>query len=155
MAATLLSLRDVVVRYGDTATLQIAALELQAGEVLAIIGPNGSGKSTLLRVMGLLQRPSDGTVMFRGENAFDGNLLRRRRRIATVFQEPLLLNATVYENAVLGLKLRGLSNHEIARRLDPWLERLGIAHLRQRFARSLSGGEAQRTSLVRALVARA
>ncbi|MCE3241306.1 MAG: Tungsten transporter binding protein, partial [Deltaproteobacteria bacterium] len=65
MAATLLSLRDVVVRYGDTATLQIAALELQAGEVLAIIGANGSGKSTLLRVMGLLQRPSDGTVMFR------------------------------------------------------------------------------------------
>ena len=152
MAATLLSLRDVVVRYGDTIALQIAALDLHSGEILAIIGANGSGKSTLLRVMGLLQRPSDGTVMFRGENAFDDNLLRLRRRCATVFQEPLLLNATVYENAVLGLKLRGLSNHEIARRLDPWLERLGIAHLRQRFARSLSGGEAQRTSLVRALV---
>jgi tungstate transport system ATP-binding protein len=68
-----------------------------------------------------------------------------------VFQEPLLLNTTVYENAVLGLKLRGLSNREIARRLNPWLERLGIAHLRQRNARSLSGGEAQRTSLARAL----
>jgi tungstate transport system ATP-binding protein len=79
-------------------------------------------------------------------------LLQLRRRIATIFQEPLLLNATVYENAALGLKLRGVPSHEIARRLEPWLERLGIAHLRERSARSLSGGEAQRTSLVRALV---
>jgi tungstate transport system ATP-binding protein len=151
VAATLVSLRGVVVRYGETVALQIATLDLHSGEVLAILGPNGGGKSTLLRVMGLLQRPSDGTVMFRGKNAFEGNLLRLRRRCATVFQEPLLLNATVHENAALGLKLRGLSNHEIARRLDPWLERLGITHLRGRSARSLSGGEAQRTSLARAL----
>src|SRR5919107_2675921 len=107
MAAALLTLCDVVVRYGETVALQIAALELDSREVLAIIGPNGAGKSTLLRVMGLLQRPSEGTVLFQGENAFDGNLLGHRRRIATVFQEPLLLNSTVYENAALGLKLRG------------------------------------------------
>ena len=152
MAANLLTLRDVVVRYGDAVALQCAALELHCGEVLAIIGPNGGGKSTLLRVMGLLQRPSSGTVLFRGADAFTGNLLRLRRRIATVLQEPLLLNATVYENAALGLKLRGVASHEIARRLEPWLERLAIAHLRGRSARSLSGGEAQRTSLARALV---
>ena len=151
MAATLLTLRDVIVRYGETIALQIAALELQSGEVLAILGPNGGGKSTLLRVIGLLQRPTHGKVLFRGENAFDGNSLRLRRHIASVFQEPLLLNATVYENAALGLKLRGIGGPEISRRLDPWLERLGIADLRQRNARSLSGGEAQRTSLARAL----
>jgi tungstate transport system ATP-binding protein len=151
MAATLLTLRDVVVRYGATVTLQIATLDLHSGELLAILGSNGGGKSTLLRVMGLLQRPSEGTVLFQSENAFDGDLLRHRRRIATVFQEPLLLNATVYENAALGLKLRGHSRNEITRRLDPWLERLGIEHLRGRNTRSLSGGEAQRTSLARAL----
>ena len=151
MAATLVSLRDVVVRYGKTVALQIATLDLHSGEVLAIIGPNGGGKSTLLRVMGLLQRPTNGTVLFQGENAYDGNLLHLRRRIATVFQEPLLLNTTVYGNAALGLKLRGKGSREIARRLDPWLERLGIAHLRGRNTRSLSGGEAQRTSLARAL----
>lgn len=152
MAATLLTLRDILVSYGDAVTLQIAALDVQSREVLAIIGPNGGGKSTLLRVMGLLQRPTSGSVLFRGEHAFDGNSLRLRRRIATVFQEPLLVNATVYKNAALGLQLRGAASRDIAQRLEPWLERLGIAHLRQRLARSLSGGEAQRTSLARALV---
>lgn len=152
MAAALLTLRDVAVRYGDTVALDIAALDLHAAEVLAIVGPNGAGKSTLLRVMGLLQRPIRGAVQFRGENALDGNLLRLRRRVATVFQEPLLLNATLLDNAALGLRLRGVSGRDIDRRLRPWLERLGIAHLGARSARSLSGGEAQRTSLARALV---
>jgi tungstate transport system ATP-binding protein len=139
------------VRYGDAASLQIAALDLHAGQVLAIVGPNGSGKSTLLRVIGLLQRPTGGTVLFRGEDALNGKSLRLRRRIGTVFQEPLLLNATVYDNAALGLKLRRVSARDIERRLAPWLERLGIAHLAARSARTLSGGEAQRTSLARAL----
>jgi len=152
VAETLLTLRDVLVSYGNPVALQIAALDLYRSEMLAIIGPNGGGKSTLLRVMGLLQRPTSGTVLFGGEIAFDGNSLQLRRRIATVFQEPLLLNSTVYENAALGLNLRGVAGSEISRRLEPWLERLGIAHLRRRAARSLSGGEAQRTSLARALV---
>ena len=152
MAAPLIRLRDVTVSYSSAVALRIPALELRTGETLAIVGPNGSGKSTLLRVMGLLQRPTSGSVCFDGENAYNGNLLRLRRRIATVFQEPLLLNATVHDNAALGLKLRGASKSEISDRLDVWLERLGIAHLKGRPARSLSGGEAQRTSLARALV---
>jgi tungstate transport system ATP-binding protein len=151
VAETLVALRKILVRYGETTALELDALDLTTGVIQAVIGPNGSGKSTLLRVIGLLQRPSSGTVLFRGQNAFAGNTLALRRRIATVFQEPLLLNATVYDNAALGLRLRGLPKREIAERLDPWLERLSIAHLRARLARSLSGGEAQRTSLARAL----
>ena len=102
--------------------------------------------------MGMLQCPDKGTVLFSGQNALNGNSLELRRRIATVFQEPLLLNTTVYQNAALGLKLRGVPSPEINRRLGPWLERLGIKHLAARSARTLSGGEAQRTSLARALV---
>ena len=152
MAETLLTLRDVTVHHGEHVALQHASLEVYTGDVLALIGPNGAGKSTLLRVMGMLQRPDNGEVLFRGQNALNGNQLELRRRIATVFQEPLLLNATVYQNAALGLKLRGISQVEIDRRLGLWLERLGIAHLTARSARTLSGGEAQRTSLARALV---
>jgi tungstate transport system ATP-binding protein len=152
VAETLLALRDIAVLHGEHVALQVAVLNVHRGEVLAIIGPNGAGKSTLLRVMGMLQRPDNGTVLFRGQNALNGNSLELRRRIATVFQEPLLLNATVHQNAALGLKLRGISHAEIDRRLRPWLQRLGIEHLAARSARTLSGGEAQRTSLARALV---
>jgi tungstate transport system ATP-binding protein len=152
VAESLLTLRNVTVRHGEHVALQSAALEVYAGEVLALIGPNGAGKSTLLRVMGMLQRPDQGTVVFRGQDALNGNSLELRRRIATVFQEPLLLNATVHQNAALGLKLRGIGRAEIDRRLGPWLQKLSIAHLATRSARTLSGGEAQRTSLARALV---
>jgi tungstate transport system ATP-binding protein len=152
VAESLLTLRNVTVRHGEHVALQSAALEVYVGEVLALIGPNGAGKSTLLRVMGMLQRPDEGTVVFRGRNALNGNSLELRRRIATVFQEPLLLNATVHQNTALGLKLRGVSRAEIDRRLGPWLQKLNIAHLAARSVRTLSGGEAQRTSLARALV---
>lgn len=152
MAETLLTLRDVAVRYGGRVALHGASLDVYNGEVLALIGPNGAGKSTLLRVMGMLLRPDQGIVLFRGQNALNGNPLELRRRIATVFQEPLLLNATVYDNAALGLKLRKMNSSEIEKRLLPWLERLGIGHLGSRGVRTLSGGEAQRTSLARALV---
>ncbi len=151
MAASLLTLRNLVVRYGERTALRVDALEVAAGDTLAIVGPNGAGKSTLLRVMGLLQRPSGGSIRFGGADAPAKNALEFRRKIATVFQEPLLLNATVYQNAALGLKLRGISKAQIKARISPWLERLGIAHLAPRPARSLSGGEAQRVSLARAL----
>jgi len=152
VAETLLTLRDVAVHHGDHIVLRRVSLEVCRGDVLALIGPNGAGKSTLLRVMGMLLRPDNGTVILRGQDALDGNLLELRRRIANVFQEPLLLNASVYNNAALGLKLRKVNSREIERRLRPWLERLGIGRLASRTVRTLSGGEAQRTSLARALV---
>ena len=151
MAESLLELSDVVVRYDDTVALQIPALKIHPGEVLGLLGPNGAGKTTLLRVMGLLQTPDAGSVKFKGIPVRPANALAIRRRIAMVFQEPLLLNNSAYQNAALGLKLRGMRSGEIADRLAPWLERLGIASLGSRSARTLSGGEAQRTSLARAL----
>lgn len=150
MAQALLELQDILLRYGEHTVLQLSSLAVHTGEVLAIIGPNGAGKSTLLRVMGLLEQPTKGKVYFHGQEVFQEDALPVRRRMASVFQEPLLLNSSVYENAALGLKLRGLDHRSTEQRVRPWLERLGIAHLVRRPARSLSGGEAQRTSLVRA-----
>ena len=151
MAKTLLALQDVLVQYGTVPVLHVPALTLPQGDILAIIGPNGAGKSTLLRVIGLLQRPTRGTISFHGRSVTRGQAFALRRRMASVFQEPLLLNASVYDNAALGLQLRGVNHRVTEQRVSHWLERLGIAHLRQRPVRSLSGGEAQRTSLVRAL----
>jgi tungstate transport system ATP-binding protein len=152
MAEALVALRDIRVRHGASTVLDLRSLDVHDGEVVVIIGPNGAGKSTLLRVIGLLQPPTSGNVHFRGELATPKNSLEMRRRMASVFQEPLLLDSTVYANAALGLKLRGFQRDEIDRKLRPWLERLEIDRLSARRVRTLSGGEAQRTSLARGLV---
>jgi tungstate transport system ATP-binding protein len=75
-----------------------------------------------------------------------------RRKIAIVFQEPLLLNKNVFQNVALGLKFRRLPKHQIKTTVEYWLETFGISHLASQHAHSLSGGEAQRTSLARAFV---
>jgi tungstate transport system ATP-binding protein len=149
-----LELQAVAVRYGDRLALEVERLSVRRGEVLAVVGPNGAGKSTLLRVLALLEVPTRGTVRFAGEAVrYDSaSLLRLRRRMATVFQAPLLCDTTVHENVALGLRFRRVPGDEIRRRVDAWLDRFGIAHLARRVARTLSGGEAQRTSLARAFV---
>lgn len=147
----MLEATDLEVRRRATLVLDVPHLELQAGETLAIIGPNGAGKSTLLQTLALLLWPTCGTIRIRGELATPANLLRLRRRMAVVFQEPLLLDTSVAENVATGLKLRGLSRQERESRIMTWLERFRIASLARRSARSLSGGEAQRTSLARAM----
>jgi molybdopterin-binding protein len=147
-----LALADVRVRYGDAEALNVRALDVRRGDVLAVVGPNGSGKSTLLRVLGLLEAPTDGTVCFEGRAVHASAALRERRRMASVFQHPLLARDTVAANVATGLRFRGVDEREIATRVERWLARFGIGHLHDRQARSLSGGEAQRVALARALV---
>lgn len=139
--------------YDGMPVLDVPSLEVQEGEILAVIGPNGAGKSTLLRVLGLLERPSEGRVIFGGRPIQPyGNLLLDRRRMASVFQEPLLIDGTVETNVALGLRLRHIDSAEVSRRVQEIMVILGIGHLATRRARTLSGGEAQRVSLARALV---
>lgn len=148
-----LQARDLVVQRGERTVLQVDDLVLERGEVLAVIGPNGAGKSTLLLALALLLPPTSGEIRFDGELVTrQSNLTMLRRRMAMVLQEPLLLDKTVADNVALGLSLRGVGRSERERRAAVWLERLGVAHLARRQARALSGGEAQRTSLARALV---
>ncbi|MDK2889303.1 MAG: tungstate transport system ATP-binding protein [Thermoanaerobacter sp.] len=150
MNDTILEVHDLQFKRGNREILNIERFSLQEGETIALIGPNGAGKSTFLQVMALLLKPTRGTVAFRGVPVTSRNALAIRRRMAVVFQEPLLLNTTVYENVATGLKLRGVPRQEIKKRVGRWLELLGIAHLAGRRSHQLSGGEAQRVSLARA-----
>jgi tungstate transport system ATP-binding protein len=102
--------------------------------------------------MGLLETPAAGSLRFQGERVTPADSLAVRRRMASVFQDPLLTDATVSDNVRLGLRFRGTDEEDRAPRAAEWLEQLGIAHLAGRQARTLSGGEAQRTALARALV---
>jgi tungstate transport system ATP-binding protein len=143
----------VQVRRGGQAILDVPALEVWPHEVLAVVGPNGAGKSTLLQVMALLLAPDAGEVRFRG-TVVDARRdpVLTRRRLAVVFQEPLLFDTSVLANVATGLRLRGVERAATRSRAAAWLERLGIAHLAGRAARTLSAGEARRVSLARALV---
>lgn len=141
---------NLVLRLGNQEIFRVDKLALARGEVLALVGPNGAGKTSLLLTLALLQKPTAGTVRFDGETANRHNLLALRRRLAVVFQEPLLLDTTVWGNVTTALRIRGIPRREANARAQKWLERFGIAHLARRPARHLSGGEAQRTSLARA-----
>ncbi len=153
MSQPILEAHDVQVVLGGRQILDVPYLGVDHGEALVIVGPNGSGKSTLLQVLGLLLRPTDGWLAFAGERVSSRtNPLPFRRRMAMVFQEPLLLDTSVWENVATGLKLRGVRGKQLEDRVSLWLERFGIAHLAHRSPRTLSGGEAQRVSLARAFV---
>ena len=148
-----LEARDVSVVLGGRQVLEVPSLQVQTNEVLAIIGPNGSGKTTLLLSLALLLKPTSGIVLYNGQPmASTSAIFASRRKFAVVFQEPLLLNATVWDNVTLGLRLHGIEKEEIKARTQKWLERFGISSLAKRQAKTLSGGEAKRTSLARAFV---
>ncbi len=154
MGATLtgqpkLAARGLAVRRGGRIVVDVPALDVPAGGVYAIIGPNGAGKSTLLLQLALLERPDAGEVLFEGQPA-RGRELALRRRMAVVFQEPLLLDRGVAANVEAGLALRGVPRDVRRERAAHWLGRFGVAELAGRSSRTLSGGEAQRVSLARA-----
>lgn len=147
----ILQANNLRVSRGGVTILDIPELMVRQGEVLSLIGPNGAGKTTLLQNICHLHKRFYGEVLFRGKIiGKDYAISDYRKRVAMVFQEPLLFDTTVFKNVASGLKFRGVDKNEIERRVGENLERFGIAHLRDRSARTLSGGEAQRTSLARA-----
>lgn len=151
MSEPIYQLSNLVKRYEQRTILSLEALEIQRGEILALVGPSGAGKSTLLRILGLLEAPTSGALRFMGEAVAGSSLpgLALRRRITMVFQRPLLLNRSVRANIAYGLRLRGERSDD---KVLEAMEQLGVAHLARQNTRVLSGGEAQRVSLARAMV---
>ncbi len=128
-----LSLHESGTHIVEGVTLELAALRT------VVLGPNGAGKSTLLRLIHGLLHPSDGRLRW-----------PRPLTQAMVFQRPVMLRTTALANVMYGLTLKGHARAESGRRAGAALERVGLAHLAQRPARLLSGGEQQRVALARA-----
>ena len=118
-------------------------LELGGEGISVVLGPNGAGKSVLLRMLAGLERPDGGRIAWNGAGLPE-------RAIAMLFQQPMLLRASVADNAALGLKPLQLTRDEVRRRVARVLERVGLAHRARDSARHLSGGERQRLALARA-----
>ncbi|MDI6742254.1 MAG: ABC transporter ATP-binding protein [Smithella sp.] len=150
-AQPLIRLENIILRRGGATVLDIPEFHVQNERVLALIGPNGAGKSTLLLMMAGLLKPKQGKIYFQGKPVeSSADMASLRRHAAVVFQEPLLLNSSVFDNVALGLKFRKLKNKDLESRVQTALDYFGITHLTKRSAKMLSGGEAKRVSLARA-----
>ena len=143
-------------RYGKLEVLRGISIRIKRGETKVIIGPSGSGKSTLLRILGLLEPPTKGTVIFKGTDVYTSNKLnlnKIRSKIGFVFQQPSLFrHLTALDNVKLGLKVvRKMRDDEAKRKA---LEALRLVHMEEwidHYPAQLSGGQQQRVAIARAL----
>lgn len=135
--------------------LDDVSLTIEAGEIYGIIGRSGAGKSTLIRVINQLEKPTSGRVLVDGVeiSSLSGAALRRERRgIGMIFQHfNLLSSRSVFDNVALPLELAGLPKREIAKKVEPLLELVGLSDKRDRYPAELSGGQKQRVGIARAL----
>ena len=147
----MLKLRHIYHRYGDQLLLQDVSLQVQAGEIVALLGPSGSGKSTLLAIAAGLQRPDAGSVWFDGVDI--SAVPPERRGFALMFQDfALFPHLNVLDNVAFGLIEQRLAKKEARAQTIHMLEVFGLTALALRKVWNLSGGEQQRVALARALI---
>ena len=145
---------EISKEFGATAALHPISLSVPSGALVALLGPSGSGKTTLLRILGGLEYPNSGRVLFNGLDAT--GLSVQDRRAGFVFQNyALFRHMTVFENIAYGLRARPRkarpSGPEIARRVIGLLDLIQLPQIAERYPSQLSGGQRQRVALARAL----
>ncbi|MDR7254842.1 thiamine transport system ATP-binding protein [Nocardioides sp. BE266] len=145
-----LQLSDVTVRYGDTVAVDDVSLELETGQVLAVLGPSGCGKSTLLRAVAGLEPLSGGSISWDGADL--AGVPTHKRGFALMFQDgQLFAHLSVARNVAYALRLRRVPSARVASRLRELLALVGLEGYDDRLPGTLSGGERQRVALARAL----
>jgi molybdopterin-binding protein len=149
---TLVELKNLTKCFHNRKALDDVTLQIQEGEILALLGPNGSGKTTLLKILALLEKPTGGENKFQGEIVTGKNAERMRLQSAMVFQRTLLFSTTVYNNVAYGLKMRKMPKKIIEEEVKKALKLVRLEGFEKRSAKKLSGGEEQRVALARALV---
>ena len=152
---TILEASNLSKTYDGSKVLDIDEFSVEDGETLVFLGPSGAGKSLLLRILNMLEAPSTGTVRLGGEEILRLQGRERvevARRMAMLFQEPLLFTGSVTRNVAYGLKVRGFPPAEIEKRVADALRTVRLVGFGERHVSTLSGGEAQRVALARAMV---
>lgn len=136
--------------------LDLPALAIEKGQIYTLIGPNGAGKTTLLHLLAFLDKQTEGTLRFCGEDVTSSpkQLVSMRRRVVLLDQYPLLFTGPVWKNIEYGLKIRKVSKGERRKRVEEVLDLVGMSSFFKADAHKLSGGETKRIALARALAVR-
>ncbi len=146
-------LQSIRMRYRTNVILDIDSLTIVKGRLYTLIGANGAGKSTLLSILAFLSPPMAGEIYYAGRRVDwnRGSMEEQRRKVTLLHQAPYLFGGTVHANVAFGLKARGIQGEEQRRIVEDSLAVVGLQGFRERKARELSGGEAQRVAMARAL----
>ncbi len=154
--AQIVKFESVSKKYGNTLAIEDINLEVEAGEFVFLVGPSGAGKSTILRLISKEYPPTSGKI-----TVFDKDISKikssqlpfYRRKLGFVFQDfKLLDDRTIFENVAIALEVRNRSNEQINKEVEKILKLFEIWSKRNLFPNQLSGGEAQRTAIARAIV---
>ncbi|MBO5423193.1 MAG: amino acid ABC transporter ATP-binding protein [Fibrobacteraceae bacterium] len=152
---TLLEVKNLVKSFGKLQVLKGVSLNVQKGDIIAIIGPSGCGKSTFIRHLNLLEKPDQGEILFKGKSILgkDVESSRIREQIGMVFQQfNLFKNLNAIENIMLApVTLGKLSKKEAEEKAIELLERVGLSEYAKHYPSKLSGGQQQRVAIARAM----
>ena len=151
----ILQVQHLQKKYGDHTVLKDISFNINKGEVMTIIGPSGGGKSTMLRCINLLEEPSNGKILFHGENILDPHFNRNtfRSKVGMVFQQfNLFNNKNVLQNCMIGQEMvLGRSKEEAKKVAIENLKKVGMYPFLTAKPQQLSGGQQQRVAIARAL----
>ena len=150
--------QEVSKNYNGLSALSDVTLDISDGEFLFLVGPTGAGKSTILKLIIREELPTAGTIVVDGfevSSLPEKNVPHLRRKVGTVFQDfKLLSQRTVFENVAFPLEVLGLPDEEIEKATEETLKLVSLGDRANHFPNQLSGGEAQRTAIARAMVLR-
>jgi sulfate transport system ATP-binding protein len=149
-----IEIRDIYKQFGNFTALNNVSLDIESGELVALLGPSGCGKTTLLRIIAGLETPDQGRIAFSGEDTTHMHV--RERQVGFVFQHyALFRHMTIFENVAFGLRVKPRGQRpaeaEIQRKVHDLLELVQLDWLADRYPSQLSGGQRQRIALARAL----
>lgn len=148
---SLLSLENLSLSYGKNTVVERLNLEIERGELIALLGPSGCGKTTTMRAIAGLMTPSGGKIVLDGRDVT--NVPPNRREVGLMFQSYALFpHLSVFENVAFGLRLKGLRGAPLSTRVNDGLKAVGLADYADRRPADLSGGQQQRVALARSLV---
>jgi len=146
-----ISIRNLVKKFGSSTVVNDISIDIEKGQMVALLGPSGCGKTTLLRMIAGFEQPTSGDIILKGQRVND--IPPQKRNVGIVFQDYAVFpTMTVFDNVAYGLKIKKIPKDQIFNEVMHYLSLVGLIGLEKRMPSQLSGGQQQRVALARALI---